>query len=400
MTPYHPLFALVVFLIAFLTAYLINLKYQLKPAPNRYETLDGLRGLLAISVFIHHTSVWYGYLQTRKWAEPDSYLFNQLGQSSVALFFMISSFLFISKLLNFKGAEYPWKSFFIGRFFRIVPLYILSFVLMILIVGILSEWTLRVSAFDFLKNIIRWSGLGILGQPDLNGVGHTARINSFVNWSLLYEWLLYFSLPLISIFILKVKPRLFYLLGSILFILFTWQFRNLEWQHLFSLVGGAIAAIIFKYNPTKINFNQFFISFLIIGALMMVIQFPNSGNLISKLFLILAFILISLGNDLFGFLKNNTLKLMGEISYSTYLLHGILIFLTIHFGYGVAATQSLSPTAYCGMMMGLTPVLMVVSFMTYLFIEKPFIERSRRFRGKLKSGVGEKMKMEGSEWGG
>ena len=391
MTPSHPLFALVVFLIAFLTAYLINLKYQLKPASNRYETLDGLRGLLAISVFIHHASVWYPYLQTRNWAEPNSYLFNQLGQSSVALFFMISSFLFISKLLNFKGTEYPWKSFFIGRFFRIVPLYILSFVSVVLIVGVLSEWTLRVSIFDFIKNIIRWSGLGILGQPDLNGVGYTATINSFVNWSLLYEWLLYFSLPLIAIFILKVKPKIYYLIGSILFLIFAWQFRNLELQHLFSLAGGAMAAIIFKYNATKVNFNQFFISFLIIGALMMVIQFPNAGNLISKLFLILAFMLISLGNDIFGFLKNNTLKLMGEISYSTYLLHGILIFLAIHFGYGLAATQSLSPTAYCGMMMALTPVLMVVSFMTYVFIEKPFIERSKRFRGKLVETTDQKM---------
>ncbi len=391
MTPYHPLFALVVFLIAFLTAYLINLKYQLKPAPNRYETLDGLRGLLAISVFIHHTSVWYGYLQTDNWAEPNSYLFNQLGQSSVALFFMISSFLFISKLLNFKGAEYPWKSFFIGRFFRIVPLYILSFVSVVLIVGVLSEWSLRVAVFDFLKNIIRWSGLGILGQPNLNGIENTATINSFVNWSLLYEWLLYFSLPLISIFILKAKPKIYYLIWSILFFVFAWQYRNLELQHLFSLIGGAIAAIIFKYNASKINFNQSFISFSIIGALIMVIQFPNSGNLVSKLFLIFAFILISLGNDLFGFLKNNTLKLMGEISYSTYLLHGILIFLAIHFGYGVAATQSLSTTAYCGMMMALTPVLMVVSFLTYLFIEKPFIERSKKFRGKLVETTSQKM---------
>ena len=301
MTVFHPLFALVIFLIAFLTVYLINLKYQFKSVPNRHETLDGLRGLLAIAVFIHHTSVWHGYLQTGEWLEPNSYLYNQLGQSSVALFFMISSFLFISKLLNFKRAEYPWKSFFIGRFFRIVPLYSLSFVLIVLIVGILSEWTLQVSAVEFLKSMIRWSGFGILGQPDFNGVEYTAIINSYVNWSLLYEWLLYFSLPFISIFILKARPKIFYLIGSILFFLFAWQFRNLEIQHLLSLSGGAIAALIFKYNTTKINFNQFFISMIMIGALIMVIQFPTSANLIAKLFLMLTFILISLGNDLFGF---------------------------------------------------------------------------------------------------
>jgi len=384
MIPLHPLFALLVFLVGFLVAFLINLKYQLKPLANRFETLDGLRGFLAISVFIHHISIWYIYLQTGNWTEPDSNLFNQLGQSAVALFFMISSFLFISKLLNFKGTEYPWKTFYIGRFFRIAPLYFLSFSLVILFVGILSDWTLNVSKLYFIKNLIRWLGLGILGQPDLNGIYQTATINSFVNWSLLYEWLLYFSLPLLSIFIIKPRPKIYYLVFSVLFILFAWKYRNLELEHLLSLLGGAVAAYINKYRSEKINFNHLFFTIATIGCLVVVVQFRNSGALISKGFLIIAFVLIALGNDLFGLLKNNHLKLMGEISYSTYLLHGILIFITIHFGFGMEATRNLSETNYCWLMLGLTPVLIGVSFLTYLFIEKPFIERSKKIRSLIK----------------
>jgi len=350
MTPLNPLFAVLVFLIGFLVAYLINLKYQLKSPSHRYETLDGLRGFLAISVFIHHTSVWYGYLQTGSWMEPNSNLFNHLGQSSVSLFFMISSFLFISKLL---------------------------------IVGVLSDWTLKVSNLEFLKNLFRWAGLGVLGQPDLNGVGNTAIINSFVNWSLLYEWFLYFSLPLISLFILKKKPSIFYLVISVLFILFAWQFRNLLFEHLLSLIGGAVAAILNKNPPKKINLNHFLFSLLTIGSLVMVVQFSTSGHLISKLLLILAFTLIAMGNDLFGLLKNSSLKFMGEISYSTYLLHGILLFGIIHFGYGIEATKILSPFNYCLMMLAITPVLVGLSFLTYIFIEKPFINRSKQIRKKL-----------------
>jgi len=94
MTVNHPIFALLVFLFGFLFAFLINLTYKFKSPNDRFESLDGLRGLLAISVFIHHINVWYGYLQSGNWMEPNSNLFNQLGQSSVALFFMISSFLF------------------------------------------------------------------------------------------------------------------------------------------------------------------------------------------------------------------------------------------------------------------------------------------------------------------
>ena len=291
--------------------------------------------------------------------------------------------MFISKLLNFKGERYPWKSFFVGRFFRIIPLYVLSFISVVLIVGILSKWTLEVSSFDFFRDLFRWSGIGILGQPDLNGVENTAIINSFVNWSLLYEWLLYFSLPLISILIIKTKPNIFYLLISIVFIGFAWRYRNLELTHLFSLFGGGVAAIIRKYVPKKLNFNHYGFTILTIGSLLMVVQFRAPGDLISKLFLILAFCLIAMGNDLFGLLKNTALKLMGEISYSTYLLHGILLFVVFRFGYGLEATKILSPLNYCLMIFGITPALIGLSFMTYFFIEKPFIKRSKDIRKNL-----------------
>lgn len=384
MTLLHPFFALLVFFVGFLFAYLINLKYQFKSSANRYETLDGLRGFLAISVFIHHISIWRVYLQTENWIEPDSNLFNQLGQSGVALFFMISSFLFISKLLNFKGTAYPWKAFYIGRFFRIIPLYLLSFSLVILIVGVLSNWTIVVTNAYFFKNLIRWLGFGILGQPDLNGILDTATINSYVNWSLLYEWLLYFSLPLLSIFIIKPRPKFYYWIFSVIFMVFAWKYRNLEVQHLLSLLGGGLAAFVYKYRSEKINFNHFIFTIAIIGSLVVVVQFRNSGALIPKLFLVMAFTLIALGNDLFGLLKNNHLKLMGEISYSTYLLHGILIFITIHFVYGLEATRNLSETNFCWLMLALTPVLIGVSFFTYHFIEKPFIRRSRKIRSLVK----------------
>jgi len=97
----------------------------------------------------------------------------------------------------------------------------------------------------------------------------------------------------------------------------------------------------------------------------------------------LAFTLIALGNTIFGVLKNKPLKLMGEISYSTYLLHGILIFFTIHFVYGLKATSCLSEPNYCWLMLGLTPVLIGVSFLTYFFMEKPFIERAKKIKKKI-----------------
>lgn len=66
----------------------------------RVVTLDGLRGYLAICVFIHHATIWPEFLRTGIWQLPASRLLTNLGQASVAMFFMLTSFLFFSRMLD------------------------------------------------------------------------------------------------------------------------------------------------------------------------------------------------------------------------------------------------------------------------------------------------------------
>jgi peptidoglycan/LPS O-acetylase OafA/YrhL len=65
---------------------------------DRYASLDGLRGYCAFFVFLHHASIWYSYLHTNSWAAPPSHFYNHLGQSGVAIFFMITGFLFFFEI--------------------------------------------------------------------------------------------------------------------------------------------------------------------------------------------------------------------------------------------------------------------------------------------------------------
>jgi hypothetical protein len=44
MTPVNPLYAIIVFLIAYATGYFIPLKYKPKIETRKYETIDGFRG--------------------------------------------------------------------------------------------------------------------------------------------------------------------------------------------------------------------------------------------------------------------------------------------------------------------------------------------------------------------
>lgn len=378
MSNLSPLFAVIIFLIAYFTAYTINLKYKVYTLSDRYETVDGLRGFLAISVFIAHASLWFNYIQKEQW-DHGSRLYSQLGSTSVAFFFMISSFLFVSKLLNLGERNFNWKSFFISRLFRLVPMYYFSVTIIILLTLIITGWRLKVGIMQFFHELFLWGTFTIVDDSTINGYGLTPLINAGVVWSLPFEWLFYFSLPIISLFIIKKKPPVFYLFISFIFISGYFYVNPVRVAHLFSFVGGILAAVCVKYKPLE-NKDNIIFSILILICLALIVQFENSTNIICKILIIIVFILVSSGNTLFGILKNTTLKLLGEISYSTYLIHGIVLFVVFYFGFGLEKSKTLSSSEFCIVIFLITPIIVILSFVCYRFIEKPFIKISKKFK--------------------
>lgn len=382
MNPLNPIFAIVVFFIAYATAYLLNLKYRITNDNTRYETIDGIRGFLAIGVFIHHSSIWFQFLQTKSWEAPKSNLYNQLGQASVSFFFMITAFLFITKLLNTNNQKIDWNTLFISRFFRLVPMYLVSILSLVLIVFIISDWELNVSLIRFTKEMLDWGAFTIFGSPSINGSSFTSIINAGVVWSLPYEWLFYFSLPIISILILKKTTSKLYLIISLIFVLIFYKIHGLNGHHLFSFFGGAISPFLIKYNLKKINFNSIIFSSIILLCLTLILFFDTSNNYTCKILLIIIFTLIALGNNFFGILKSSTLKFLGEISYSTYLIHGIIIFIVMYFYYNLEEAKSLSPTQFWTTIFIITPIVVITSFLSYKNIEKPCMNYSKKLAKK------------------
>lgn len=91
------------------------------------QSLDGLRGLLATFVFFHHSMIWYFYIQDGVWQSPPSSLFYYFGSGSVIMFFMITAFLFFSKITsNAHSKEFDWLRLYVSRFLRIAPLYLFA----------------------------------------------------------------------------------------------------------------------------------------------------------------------------------------------------------------------------------------------------------------------------------
>ena len=104
------MFIVIIFLTSILTIYLFK-GNEIEIPNNRFISIDGLRGFLGVSVFIHHAYFWKVFLKTNQWSSSGNYIYNQLGQTSVSLFFMITGFLFLNKIISSKNIK--WKMFFI-----------------------------------------------------------------------------------------------------------------------------------------------------------------------------------------------------------------------------------------------------------------------------------------------
>jgi len=372
----NPLFSIIIFLIAIATCFIINLKYKVHNLTSRYETIDGLRGFLGIGVFIHHSAIWFKYIQTNTWDAPNSNLYTQLGSTSVSFFFMITGFLFISKFLNLGEKEFNWKNFFISRVFRLVPMYYFAISIIILIIMVISDWKLKVETFKFFGQIFLWGTFTIISNTNINDFELTNVINSGVVWSLPYEWLFYFSLPVISLLILKRKPSSFYVIISIVFIIIYFLFNKLDVHNIYSFLGGITAALIIKYKSFKLN--NFISSFGILICFVLIGQFKDSSDIYCKILITIIFILVASGSTFFGVFKSSTVKLLGEISYSTYLIHGILLFVIFYFGLGFDKVKSFTSSEFCLIIFSTTPFLVILSFVGYKFIEKPFMDISKK----------------------
>src|SRR5208282_5147788 len=86
----------------------------------RIPELDGLRAIAILLVIGCHYEVFARQL----WGLP------KFGWVGVDIFFVLSGFLITSVLLNLRGQEKPFKTFYARRFRRILPPYIAFMILL------------------------------------------------------------------------------------------------------------------------------------------------------------------------------------------------------------------------------------------------------------------------------
>lgn len=153
---------LICFFIACILVRLIVSAESIPKQTREFYTLDSLRGILALSVYVHHSLVWYSFLKTHSWANPlpNSNFYVQLGQSAVCLFFMITSFLFTKKIIRGQIKSTTLPQFYISRFFRIYPLYIFINIFLFNLVLFQTSFNLKVSSGQFGIEILKFLFVG------------------------------------------------------------------------------------------------------------------------------------------------------------------------------------------------------------------------------------------------
>jgi peptidoglycan/LPS O-acetylase OafA/YrhL len=370
MNPVSPWPAAAALLAAAATAHLLVRRVGAPLALGRYASIDGLRGYLAFFVFLHHSSIWYFYLRTGQWEVPPSHLYTHFGQSSVSMFFMITGFLFFSKLIDGRRKGIDWDRLFVSRFLRLVPLYTFVMLLLFLAVFAASQGKFLEPLPNLLIGAAKW--LSFLGSPPLNGFEHTSTI--VPAWTLRYEWVFYFSLPVLAVTLGGVPPLPYLVLGVAILV---GVGRYLDATLLMPFAGGIIASLCCRFEVLRSIAAKHISSFVALGCVAAAIGFyPSAYSAVPLILLSVAFAIIACGNTLFGVLVSPHARTLGEISYSLYLLHGLFLFVTFTFIVGLDNARALSPLLHWALTIAIAPILILSCFSTFKLIERPALQRT------------------------
>ncbi len=362
--------------------------FHVKLKPVRFESIDGLRGYLAFFVVLHHAAIYYYYLPSDGWALPPQNLYSHFGQTSVSLFFMITGFLFFNKLIEAKEKGMDWLYYIVSRFLRLYPLYLCALLVMLFLVYIMSGFH-RLDKFgDLFLQTFHWLMFGVINTPDINGYHKTGDIIS-VLWSIRYEWLFYFSLPMLGLVFLKKRPNLFFVIVCLVIAYFIFKSGDIKYHHFLSFVSGLIAAFSIQTEKLKSIASHWATSVIVLLCLIAIVLFYHNAeeSYVPWVLTTMAFILIANGNSIFGLLTNKISRHFGQISYSIYLLHTILFFITFRIVIGFENATTFSLYQYWSIIIGICIILIPLCYLTYYKIELPSYSSAKNltlwFRNKF-----------------
>ena len=356
--------------------------------------IDQLRGMAALLIvfyhglslisyqLIHQKPFWFDH-----WLSADS-IFSAIlieGHTAVALFMVLSGFIFT--IGTYKN-KIDYRQFISNRLLRTYPLFLL-----LLFLGIAST----PSSYNF-------SGLlkTIFFMSNTEGAITAGKFTSMF-WTIAVEWQFYLLFPLlmrianhtgikslIGIVLIFIALRCgLYLQGS--------NIRDISYSTIIGrmdqfLIGMIIGIIYIRFFKKSLTYDFLFLASTL-SAFSALYWFNLNGgwptNNYTKILWPTAEALIW-GGFILGYLSfsrwitiaiGKLLSSVGLISYSIYLTHFVIIDFCIRHDFILTLFETRHLiNAIASTIIIILPIVLVVSTLTYLFIEKPFLNLRRSYK--------------------
>ncbi|ETI67537.1 acyltransferase family protein [Neobacillus vireti] len=386
----------------------------------RYDQLDSLRGLAAISVFLGHISIvtatpFISFTVSSIVFLPLKVFIGKSSYSFVNFFFVLSGFVLF--LLFTKGKTKNYGGFIISRFFRIYIPYIVAVTVSIITYLSFSKggikelsgwfnlsWTVPLTLKDMLDHIM------MIGNFNTN-------LYNNVLWSLVQEMRVSLIFPIIAVIIIRVKWHVSLLMCFCLsFIsglnnIFNWEnslgyhtsfFASLQIismfilgsllaKHLYQLIE--IYVILTKNN--KIVLLIFTVSCFIYNEALTVVAnhlgIYQYGEIMSDYSIgvgSVLVILISLASiRVQSVLLIKPLLFLGRISYSLYLYHLPILFSLIYVFYKILPLWSILIISI--------PLAIITAHISWLIIERPASRYGKILASKVETFLKKRLVING-----
>ena len=353
---------------------------------NRLLTVDGLRGYLALAVFFQHVAVYHEFLLNTQWRTPPDRFYTLLGPVAVSLFFMITGYLFWSQLIRTEGRP-PWLALYIGRVYRLIPLYLFAVAIVFLIVLTGTGPHLHVPLHTLALQVARFLTAGVVQAADLNGFNQPAGLLAYVMWTLHYEWKFYFCLPLLALFTRSPRLHLPFVVALLLFkplliLIAGHEKPGISVLPLFLL--GMLCASLKQKNLLR-RPPDIIASILVLALIAAAFFAGNPIEQVLPQFLLGGvFYLIIAGCTLFGLLTMRPALRLGDVSYGIYLLQGLALAAIFRLPAIHRMDAASIPAHWLAALLSAT-LLISVATATHVWIERPGIARGKQMIRTLRA---------------
>lgn len=362
---YSPTILSIIFSSAIISIFVLSsftLKKYVHQSERLNHTIEGLRGLACILVFVNH-SAW---MFTNNGIDSglidyDNFkYFGNFGAFGVELFFCITGYLFASKI---KMGDFN-LDFYGKRIRRLAPAYLLvAFVTFILF---FIKYNYLINTLDDLSKVVQQIfGFGFFGSGVRVG-GQVVTSLNVVVWTLPFEWKFYAMIPFIA-YCFKNKALMIPLFIFSLSVVYSQYIEdNVLWLY---FITGFVCSYIKKTTSKSLNCFLSILSLLLLIYIVLSTYYQYSAM---RVIPISAFFIVCMISNP-SWIRAVPISIAGTLSYSIYLTHQAVMFSVVNIFSAISDKEMMTTYALLTTALVSVVITMIVSMLLYKKVEKKFI---------------------------